>query len=56
MHKFTYEKNLLDSSNSDLNLEYWRVKVESTWRKVKKIETMRSFLDIFLDLESINDR
>ena len=30
---------ILNSSNSDLNLEQWRVEVESTERKVKRLKS-----------------
>ena len=52
---YVSNKFILKSSNSDLNLERWRVKVESTGRKVKRLKSEDIFL-VFLDLESGNDR
>ena len=37
------KKNLVNSSNSDLNLEQWRVKVKSSRKKVKRLKSRNIF-------------
>ena len=49
------KKIILNSSNSDLNLEQWRVEIESTQRKGKRLKSGDIFL-VFLYLESRNDQ